>query len=102
MLRDVKSKDGFWLNVEDYKCGKKKEKKKIKITFYEKLRLLRMLEAFGVIGVADAMVKKLSGGRRAEVVCSKERPFIFNYLHSKSILTITFHYQVVNRCGVVL
>ena len=102
VLRDLKSKNGFWLSVEEYKDVKIKEKKMIKIKFYEKKRLVSMLQEFGVVGVADSMVRKLTGGRKAEVVCSKERPFIFNYLHTRGKLSITFYYNVVNRCGVVM
>ena len=43
-----------------------------------------------------------TGGRRAQVVVSREKPFVFNYNNSNNSLNCNFFYRVVNRCGVVL
>ena len=52
---------------------------------------------FGVFAV-----RKLTDGRKAEVFCSKKNHYTFYYTHSTNLLTINFHYKVVNRCGVEL
>ena len=59
-----------------------------------------LIEKFGVEDVPGWMKRKLTGGRCADVVFAEDKPFFLRYSRGK--LTMSYHYQVVNNCGVVL
>ena len=99
VFRDLTCKAGLEVNVERYASGEKL--KVVEIKFYSRDRFVALMGLFGV-DVKKWLVKKLSGGRKAVVLITDEKPFIFKYSYINNTANIIFNYNVTNQGGAVL
>ena len=105
-FRDRRPKYGFCVTKVRYKGKSQHEYKTIEIKFTDigvaKELLRKFVSDLKEDDYASLFVKAFSGGLRAEIVASEEKPIILFFKTQTHTVSFSAHYELKNKYGIMM